>query len=234
MGFSNAIYKYPIYKDTTYGQIYAIEDYYRYFESEWAQNNYASAEEYMIKQHESYKDFVKPTQDQIDFYKSFVHKDEYNEVTISDYVYYNCSGGSQLDEDIRDLFPESHSNYGTSLVLTQDKLIKLLVNEIKKLDKYKLVPVNINYSFISNDDDDEDRSITLKKCDGVEVEYEGGITRRLYTNCEYDDWGTSLMTTKDYVDEYDSYNQFYAIEALSSILETTDFSKEALYYSGGW
>jgi len=49
MGFSNCIVKYPIYKNTTLEQVYAIRDYCVYDTNEWAKNNFASAEEFMLR-----------------------------------------------------------------------------------------------------------------------------------------------------------------------------------------
>lgn len=230
MGFTCGIYKCPLYKNLSFKDIYDINQYFSYFNNDWAKEKFSSVEEFMKCYH-----YRMPTQDEIDFFKVKIHKDEWNYTTISDEIDSWCSDGRFL-YDIIDSMGMAKANNGCEMeVEFRDlKSVILILNKLWNyyIENFEFFNSSVSFSFKSKESDDGEEEIALKPCDGIEIEFEDGTIKRKYTSAELDN--DPLITTKNYFDAYDLSSVRRAISAFVKILNEIDFNNEFIVLNGGW
>ena len=216
MGFSAVLYSYPIYKAYTYKDYKNMEDYFSYFNSEWAQKTFGSIDNYLKE--------TNTTEIGEDAFLFF--NQAFPQVASESVKYHNVIGdwtsnGSAFFDVIKDIYGLSDDYY---IELSKEKLIELLYNIWDIFQrKYKLEPTTIKNCYRINNENE----ITIIPCDGIEITDSNCRLQRINSNEEecgvmvnYDGW---------------LYSGFLnTIDILVKALYTVDFNKEKLFYVGSF
>jgi len=223
MGFTCGLYKVKKFNNLDLKQINTIDKCYEYQENSWAKEQYPDWKDYCKAQDPEY--FSEVTQEDIDLYKDeFVNRD-YHKSIFMEYESW-CSDGGVFHNWFAEK-GEKITDY--SWVLDKDTILAALNMCSTELQHMSFKAVKVERAFT---EDEDTEVITSIPCDGVEVIDEEGDIRREYTA----DWEiTNLYVPTDgYFDEY-KYNAYTRLlDALITILITTDFDNEIVFYGGGW
>jgi len=128
-------------------------------------------------------------------YCSFIDADEFqNELndkfesgTLIDYY---CSEGRLLTEIIRNAYSNNDMVlYDGINIINKSDLYIILVELCHHIEELDLRSGNIVNYFIENDDD----SITVSSCDGIELKTDDGLIKRIYSSDDYD--GAEIIVT---------------------------------------
>ena len=232
MGFTCAIYRCPKYKDLSFKNIMDINEYFHYFDNSWAQKTFSTVEKYL----ETYHNRV-PAEDEIEFFKNKIHKDEWGSDTIYDTIESWCSNGKFLYDIITEECGTLDNDFEHSVEFRDKESVCKILSCIWKYytESFKFYNATISNSFKTVKVEDEEE-IHLRPCDGVEIKFEDGTIRREYTSedagYDYDEPG--IVTTKNYIDAYEMENVRHVITVFINILAEVDFEKEFIAFSGGW
>ena len=140
-------------------------------------------------------------------------------------VDYWCSIGHCFEEDFLDAGTLAFSDV---VFLNKEECQTLLDIEQEWMEEHKLVPVSVFKAFKEN----ADETVTLIPCDGVEITFENGSSRRVYTNGEYEDF--ELFSSTKGCDDEERNARKRLIDDLNTLLCDVDFQNNLVYLVYGW
>ena len=214
MGFDSAFYAYPKYKNYTYDDYYAMERVLEFFHNPW------------------YKEHDIPT---LDKFCEIYEVDKPDEVDITAFLINGslgkielgsfCSNSRFFYQMVKEYNKHKENEYSfkffkEDVILSLNKVFEDFNN------KFEVKPITISHSFTETEADEQ---IKLAPCDGIELSYEDGSIRRVYT--------TSFDDEIAVVENYDSweYNGYInIISALIDCLLNVNFDNYRLFYVASW
>lgn len=232
MGFTAGIYKYPKYKNYGVNELNIVDKYFEYYNNSWAQKHYSTVEQFLDGKSVDTK--------AIEYFKPFIHDEEYSKDVLWHELANWCSDGIELYNIINENKTELSED--GSCLLSKDYIVELLTKCIMKLQELQgPVDYYISHSFRDLSSADEDAndyenesepSRVLTPCDGVVLEDENGNQRSEYTSKYILDGETYITVLSCDAETYQKYMRYCS--ALIKCLQETDFTKEVIVYSGGW
>lgn len=228
MGFTCGLYKSRKFRYTQLATMEALSSYLNFIRND-------------IKAYEGYsKDFEGYEK----FCKEVTHSDKYKCIpcfgTILDWYIANneevfteidtwCSGAVPFHTWLKEEFNvNSNNDCSCSVELKKEDVFKCLRWCEDYLDSHRFIPIVTDYAFTENE---EDESIKLIPCDGVEWHDDEGNLSRSYSST----WElTDLYVCKEDFNDW----EYYTIQSMKNtfidIIETADFENETISYDGGW
>lgn len=239
MGFTAGLYSYPKYEGITQLQRDLISETLAYETSSWAQEHFDNAKLYAYYATElKEEDVPYPSKEIIEFFRDHRTPDEFGKLHIfKEYAMWCSNGSGEMYEWFDNLGKENTSKYGLHIELTKEDIVHFMNFCWSQIEKVLPIECELKYAYkyipAKNEDGEEDweedPEIKMIPCDGIELTFEDGATRRIDGGS-----GLTFMFPKTYGDTWMTNGYIYGIQACMNILANVDFEHEVVYYSGGW
>ena len=229
MGFECGFYKMPRFRNITGSDVSVLNSYFnweRNYKDKFSFEDYVGGgiDEYLNPESKKDKFLILENKEAVDFYRPLLHDTGYGTLGIVDIVESWCSAGRYFN----DWFIE-HCNDGVDdcklhKELTRDLMLEALAYVTDFLEKHQLEEWSVVNAFKENAETGEK---TIIPCDGIEIQNEKGLIKRIYSDCDPIYFGVG----------YDSeeFNTFLRLKStLQDMLINVDFEKEMVYYFTSW
>lgn len=234
MGFSMTMYQYPKKegKHYTINDVLAIEKYYNFAHSDWAQKNYKNSIAYMNSNRISQENQL--TAEDAEMFS----KDALFEISASETEYHianlcfdTCSDGAFLFDFIREQV--SKENDGC-IELSKEHYLRVLEYcwDTYSSQFSSQYYIERAFTYVQNNDGEENFDIVSKKINGIEVLDDDMHMRRIETDF---DEPTIALPQNGYIDFVKVNICKMFIDATKHILKDDKFfEKNILVICGGW
>ena len=227
MGFECGFYKMPRFKNYTGHDVAYLS---RYFEWERSYKDKFSFEDFVggaeseSPTNDGEKLSIVNDKEAVEFYKGHLHDTGYGYIGIIDTVDYWCSVGRLFNKWFIDKCNNGVDDCRLHNELTKDLMIEAVDYVNEYLYEHRLIEGRVVSAFKENYETEEK---TVMPCDGIEIELENGLLKRIYS-----DYDNVYVLSEGDLEEYQAFERLKS--TLVDMILKTDFDKDMVYYFTSW